>query len=105
MYILTMQKKGAKYVKVTSHDLLFLALCLLFNNFSNGIIIHIMGNGYYGSNYYDSSHNDTLCDRGLILDTNTDTWSIQILTGSPPQQIISGFAVLGINDIDISFVC
>ena len=54
-----------------------------------------MGNGFYGSNYYDSNYNATLCDRGLILDTNTDTWSIQTLTGNPPQQIINGFAVLG----------
>ncbi|KAI9257369.1 hypothetical protein BDA99DRAFT_585167 [Phascolomyces articulosus] len=61
----------------------------------NGHIIHIMGNGHYGSNYYDSNNNGTFCDRALVLDTNTETWSIQPLTGNPPQQITYGFAVLG----------
>ncbi|KAI9484433.1 hypothetical protein BDB00DRAFT_878857 [Zychaea mexicana] len=61
----------------------------------NGIIVHLMGNGYYGTGYYDSSQNATMCDRALLLDTNTDTWSLQPLIGSSPQQIINGFAVLG----------
>ncbi|KAJ8653901.1 hypothetical protein O0I10_010468 [Lichtheimia ornata] len=62
----------------------------------NGIILHLMGNGYYNGTLYDNTVNDTLCNMALLLDTNTHQWRYQPLGGQDmPQQIINGYAALG----------
>ncbi|KAI8147560.1 hypothetical protein BJV82DRAFT_596022 [Fennellomyces sp. T-0311] len=61
----------------------------------NGVIVYIMGNGYYGDSFRNSALNGTLCDLALLLNTHTNEWTHQQLSGQPPQQIIDGYAVLG----------
>lgn len=85
---------------------------ILFNR--NGIILHLMGNGYYNGTLYDNTVNDTLCNMALLLDTNTHQWRYQPLGGQDmPQQIINGYAALGKHktivhgwtNLTIAFVC
>lgn len=71
-------------------------LLLLLYIYRNGIILHLMGNGYYNGTLYDNTVNDTLCNIALLLDTNTHQWHYQSLGGQDiPQQIINGYAALG----------